>query len=258
MAEPSASSFTGEVTSRLPDLTSLDAVELLQVHGSAIEELKRRGIVTTDNAPLGDYAEHLVCKTFGWNMAPNSAQDVDAVDDDGTRYQIKARRLVGTGSRQLGALRRLPDHNFDFLVAILFNEEYRVSRAAVIPYQLVMDNSRYVKSTNSWLFILREGVWDWEDVHDITEPLGGVSTERRSKRVAGTGSQGATKHPRPYPKSGAGKLICDLIRDHKPEPEILVAVKQQLPDSNADTTHVAYYKTLLRNLGYDVPKKHVA
>ena len=62
MAEPSASSFTGEVTSRLPDLTSLDAVELLQVHGAAIEELKRRGIVTTDNAPLGDYAEHLVCK----------------------------------------------------------------------------------------------------------------------------------------------------------------------------------------------------
>lgn len=59
-------------------------------------------------------------------------RDVDATDGTNVRYQIKGRRPTKLGkSRQLGVLRDLPEHHFDFLAAVLFHEDYRVMRAAL-------------------------------------------------------------------------------------------------------------------------------
>ena len=72
--------------------------------------VKRRGVVRTKNNPVGDYAEWLVTTTFGLALAGKSSAGFDATDDDGTTYQIKARRVTPDNpSRQLGA--RLADRN---------------------------------------------------------------------------------------------------------------------------------------------------
>ncbi len=107
------------------DITEHSALELLNLHAKVLEELRTRKIIRSSNNPVGDYAEHLCCQAFGWQQADNSEKDADAVGEDGMRYQIKGRRMTRhNGSRQLGALRRLPEKNFDYVAGVLFNPHF--------------------------------------------------------------------------------------------------------------------------------------
>jgi hypothetical protein len=154
------------------ELQDLTPPDLLVLHAAVSEELRRRGITRSSNNPVGDLAEHLFCRAFGWKQAPNSMRDADATDDAEVRYQIKGRRLTRhNASRQLGALRDLPKQGFDVLAAILFQEDYRVLRAALIPHARVVELAKRVERTNSWRFLLRDAVWSVADVRDVTEDL---------------------------------------------------------------------------------------
>jgi len=156
----------------MQDLKNLTPPELLAMHAAVSEELRRRGVTRSSNNPVGDLAEHLFCRAFGWRQAPNSMRDADATDVAGFRYQIKGRRLtVHNNSRQLGALRDLPDQGFDFLAAVLFQEDYQVLKAALIPHARVVELAKRVERTNSWRFLLRDNVWSVPDVCDVTEDL---------------------------------------------------------------------------------------
>ena len=145
---------------------------LLKQYADVLKELKNRGTIRTFNNPVGDYAETLFCRAFDWNQMPNSEQDVDAIGSDGVRYQIKARRLTQYNtSRQLGALRRLPSKNFDVLATILFNEDFSIMRAVLIPHSLVAEESSFVESTNAWKFMLTDTICLCEGVVDITDKI---------------------------------------------------------------------------------------
>ena len=65
---------------------------------------------------------------------------------------------------------------------------------------------------------------------------------------------------RPLPTRGAGEIIVAGIKEYVEageaidEAEIIASVKNAYPNQNPDTKAIAYYKTLLRNNGYEVPK----
>ncbi|RWP18061.1 MAG: hypothetical protein EOR01_23665 [Mesorhizobium sp.] len=142
-----------------------------------MDELRDREIVRTANAPLGDYAELLFATAFGWSLESNSSNGHDATDAAGLRYQIKSRRVTPrNASRQLSAIRRLPDNNFDFLAAVLLDETYRVTKAIVIPHSVVVRRAKRVEHTNSWRFMLDDIVWAEEGVRDVTASLVLAST----------------------------------------------------------------------------------
>jgi len=76
----------------------------LSLHSRVAEELRARGVTRSSNNPTGDLAEYLFCKAFGWTQAQKSHANIDAVGKDGTRYQIKGRRVTRfNNSRQLSA-----------------------------------------------------------------------------------------------------------------------------------------------------------
>lgn len=158
------------------DLARLTPVELLALHAKISEELRDRGIVRSSNNPTGDLAEYLFCRAFTWAQAGNSHASADATGPDGkTLYQIKGRRwTLHNKSRQLGALRGLPDGGFHFLAAVLFSPDYIVDRAVIIPHALVLEHSTRVEHTNSWKFLLRDVVWTWPGVEDVTTALRSV------------------------------------------------------------------------------------
>ena len=133
----------------------------------------RCGLTRTQNNPVGDVAETLFCRALGLEKKDNSSSHVDAIGcNDGFRYQIKGRRLVGSsGARQLGALRDLDGDHFDFLGAVLFNEDFTVHRAAVIPVDVVRNLSKPDKHTRSSRFMLPDNVWDDPRVWDVTDKL---------------------------------------------------------------------------------------
>lgn len=147
--------------------------ELLALHIAVMEELRARNVLRTANNPTGDLAEYLFCAAFGWVQENNSAKGFDATGDNGTRYQIKGRRVHRRNkSRQLSAIRDLD--GFDTLAAVLFDDDYRVMRAALIPSEIVRVRSTYVERTNSHKFLLRDGIWDASGVVDVTDRLRAV------------------------------------------------------------------------------------
>lgn len=155
------------------EMQTLTTLELLRTHGAILDELRRRDVVRSANSPISDYAELLFCQAFGWLREGNSAAGYDARDaTTSERYQIKARRLRAlTGSRQLSALRNLSSDPFDVLAGVLFNSDFTILRAALIPIALVKDRTRHSSHTNSDIFHLRDDVWSLTGVVDVTEKL---------------------------------------------------------------------------------------
>jgi hypothetical protein len=157
------------------DLLQMIPLQLLALHAQVSDELRTRKITRSSNNPTGDLAEYLFCKAFGWTQADNSKTNIDALGADGTRYQIKGRRLTRFNkSRQLSAIRDLDGAHFDLLAGVLFSEDYTVLRAAIIPRAAVVAHAVFVKRTNSHKFHLRDDVWHAPDVIDVTPALRAV------------------------------------------------------------------------------------
>jgi hypothetical protein len=114
----------------------------------------------------------LFCKAFGWQQAGNSNAHIDAIGADGTRYQIKGRRITRFNkSRQLSAIRDLGSAHFDFLCGVLFSEDFSVTRAAIIPHAIAIERASVVERTNSHKFMLHDDVWQMPGVCDVTANL---------------------------------------------------------------------------------------
>jgi hypothetical protein len=158
------------------DTEQLSTLELLKLHAAISEQLRERKIMRSANNPTGDLAEHLFCAAFSWQQAPNSSANVDAIDNSGLRYQIKGRRITRHNqSRQLGGIRNFAGRHFDYLAAVLFDGDYAVLRAALVPYAVVEQRARFTAHTNSHRFLLRDDVWAVDGVRDVTQELRNVT-----------------------------------------------------------------------------------
>lgn len=154
----------------MDDLKASSTRQLLALHVAVMEELRARDVLRSANNPTGDLAEYLFCKAFGWEQESNSVKAFDARDAAGKRFQIKGRRIHRRNkSRQLSAIRDLG--GFDVLAAVLFDDDYRIFRAALIPAVVVRDNSTYIEHTNSHRFLLRDQIWNANGVVDVTADI---------------------------------------------------------------------------------------
>jgi hypothetical protein len=156
----------------MKSLTSMTVADLLASHSAAIGELRARGVLRTQNNPTGDYTEWLVSKHLGLTLQGNSSKGFDAVDGNGLRYQIKGRRITKANpSTQLGVIRYIEGANFDFLVAVVFDEDWAVHRAVRIPHGAVGAISCFREHVNGHVMHLRSSILVHEFVEDITAPL---------------------------------------------------------------------------------------
>lgn len=140
----------GELGPRKLPLVQMSTLDLLQAFAWIIDELRRRGLVRTMNNPVSDYSEWLVSSRLGLQLRGNSRSGYDAERPDGAKYQIKGRRVRGaTKIVQLSALRNLRQRPFDYLIAVVFEPGFTVRHAMLIPYDVVVEKSRYQAHTNS-------------------------------------------------------------------------------------------------------------
>lgn len=75
----------------------------------------------------------------------------------------------------MSAIRDLHGGHFDFLAGVLFNEDYTVLRAALIPHSVAIDRAKFVEHTNSHKFMLRDDIWSAAGVKDVTPELQAVT-----------------------------------------------------------------------------------
>lgn len=153
-------------------LQNASLMELLQLFAGIQRELRARGVSRTANNPVADYAEYLVAEALGLQRAPNSEKGFDAVAPDGTRYEIKSRRL-GSNSKptRFSAIRKLEEYHFDYVVAILFNEDFGVSRAVSLPHSAVTRLAFWQEHVNGWILPVHDTLWLDSEARDLTHLL---------------------------------------------------------------------------------------
>jgi hypothetical protein len=160
----------------LPDLSGLSARELLGLHAKVSAELRKQGICRSGNNPVADYAEMLVSKALGLTLAPGSTTGFDATDSRGRCYEIKARRTTALSNpTMLSAIRGLEKRHFAFLVAVIFQEDYSVQRAVLLPHSSVVKIARHRTHVNAHIVMLAD-MWRVAGGRDITEQVATAST----------------------------------------------------------------------------------
>jgi len=156
----------------LHDFPSMSTSELFALYRSTLSELRRRGIVRTENAPAGDYAEYLVVNALGGELAPNSEKSWDVLVPGDKRVQVKARVVSDpptSGQRQLS-----PFRSFDFdsaVIVLLTDSDYAVWRAVEIPRAVVEERSSFRSHVNGHVLHATPDVLDHPDARDLTQRL---------------------------------------------------------------------------------------
>lgn len=121
-----------------------------------LAELRLLGVLRTDNAPAGDYAEWLVKTASGGELQTNSNESYDVLTPSshsypgGERIQVKARSLSDpekAGQRQLSIFR---SWSFDSCVAVLFDDTFGVRHAARLPMEEVKGRASWNEHVNGW------------------------------------------------------------------------------------------------------------
>ena len=150
----------------------MTVADLLATHSAAMNELRARGVLRTQNSPTGDYTEWLVSRHLELSLEGNSSKGFDARGSNGLRYQIKGRRVTRSNpSTQLGVIRDMVGVNFDFLIAVLFDEDWTVLRAVKVPHGAVYGMSCFRARVNGHVMHLRSSILLHEFVEDITVAL---------------------------------------------------------------------------------------
>ncbi len=143
----------------MDDLSPLSDAELIKLWAATMRELRRRGIARSNNNLVADYGELRVAERLSLTLASKSTRGYDATDAGGARYQIKSQRITSERARrQMGAIRNLDDHEFDWLVAALFDEDLNLLEMWQLSHSTVARYARYVAHTNSYSLALNSAV----------------------------------------------------------------------------------------------------
>lgn len=154
------------------NLKKLSSIQLLRNHFGIMEELKKQGVIRTRNNPISGYAEWLVSKKLNLLLTGNSTQGVDAIDKKGKRYQVKARHLVSpSSSRQLGVIRNLGKKQFDVLLVVMFDRNFNIENAYLVPHKIIGRYARYSKHQNGHILIIKGGILTDRWIKEISSLL---------------------------------------------------------------------------------------
>jgi hypothetical protein len=162
-----------------PDLSALSESGLFSLYRAILRELKSRGVIRTENAPVGDYAEYLVATALGGQLAPNSEKSWDVLGNDGEKLQVKAR--VVSNPAEPGQLQLSPFRAFGFdsaVIVLLSATDYAVSRASKVPRYVVETCAVYRQHVNGKVLFARPEIMGHPDATDLTATLQAAQTGR--------------------------------------------------------------------------------
>jgi len=127
------------------DVEALDEGGLLRLYAEILDEMKGREMIRSANAIPGDLGERFVKHRLDLELVPNSVKGYDAVDANGTKYQIKTRRITRRNpSRQLGAFRDLDQRLFDYCIVVILQEDFTPTELWQVPHRVI---AAYAKET---------------------------------------------------------------------------------------------------------------
>ena len=168
-----------EIAFMTPNLKAASHVELFELHGQVMRELRERGLVRTANAPAGDYAEYLVCQALDGVLAPASEKSFDLTCARFGKVQVKARVVsdkILSGQRQTSAFR---SSGFDHAALVMLSDQdFSVRHAVIVPRSMVEDRWSWRKHVNGYVLHLRPELLEHPEAIDLTELLRETANSR--------------------------------------------------------------------------------
>jgi hypothetical protein len=164
-----------------PDLATFSEPGLFSLYRAILSELKNRGVIRTENAPVGDYAEYLVAAALNGHLAPNSEKSWDVLTNDGERLQVKAR--VVSEPAQPDQLQLSPFRSFDLdsaVIVLLSAADYAVARASKVPSRIVETSAVYRQHVNGNVLFARPEIMNHPEATDLTATLRAAQTNRHA------------------------------------------------------------------------------
>lgn len=163
---PTLSPRSGDAATTEPsDLSALRVKDLLQLEAAIVSELRGRGLVRTNNKPLGDIAEQIVLAARGGVLEPNSTKSHDVTSLDGRSIQVKAMGARKVG--RAGTFSPFRSFGFDAAVFLVFAAEtFEIVVAREVPDADIEAATRCIPHINGRQPTLRQ-----------IEPLGDDVTE---------------------------------------------------------------------------------
>jgi hypothetical protein len=164
-----------------PDLSSFSESGLFSLYRAILRELKGRGVIRTENAPVGDYAEYLVAAALGGQLAPNAEKAWDVLGNDGEKIQVKAR--VVSEPAEPGQLQLSPFRSFGFdsaVIVLLSAADYAVSRASKVPRHVVESAAVYRHHVNGSVLFARPDIMGHPEATDVTAALRAAQSGRET------------------------------------------------------------------------------
>lgn len=153
-------------------LRGLRTLDLLGMYAGILEELRKRRVTRSSNSPIADYAEQLVCNALSLRRASPSEKGYDAVDEGGARYEIKARRYTAHArATHFSPVRDLKSEHFHYFVGVLFEEDFTVREALVLPRTVVADLAKYRKHINGWIMPIHPWMRAVAGIRNITAEM---------------------------------------------------------------------------------------
>lgn len=151
----------------------LSVADLLGSYAQIPAELRERGVVRSNNAPVGDYAESLVSEALGGKFADYvSEKSYDLIAPQWGKVQVKA-RAVGDPPR--GAdLQTSPFRSWDFDYAALVmvqRSDYRVNAAYMVPVDVLQPFGTWRSHVNGSTIRMTPELFAQDGVVEITEVL---------------------------------------------------------------------------------------
>jgi hypothetical protein len=119
------------------DATSKDKRELLSDWVAIMRQLRAIGVIRTNNNPIGDIAEAIVCDHYKGERASFSQKGWDVKAPDGELIQVKSRRKTPESNPTV--LSPISDDEYDSLVVVIFDEDFQVTEGLKATRALVED-----------------------------------------------------------------------------------------------------------------------
>lgn len=141
------------------DISEISVAELVQLYSQSIKELKRRGIIRTNNV-IGDLGEYLAIdyynKTLGLpnlQAAPIGTENIDAISRNGERYSIKSTSTSTTGVFYGLNSKGVADgdkQKFEYVIICKFDNNFQLEYIYELNWEDFIEHKRWHSRMNAW------------------------------------------------------------------------------------------------------------
>lgn len=151
------------------DLSGYSVAEIVNIYGQAIKELKKRGVLRTNNV-VGELGEYFVLEQYNANpelptlsVVPLGTKNINAISQDGERYTIKSTsgNVTGViyGLEPLGSTKAdVPV--FEYMIICKLTEDYELNSIYQLSWDAFQKHKKWHSRMKAWNITLSKAVID--------------------------------------------------------------------------------------------------